>query len=114
MSKHHDMVYFGDMLDAAREALSIAAGMAREGFLADRPRQLAITHLVQTIGEAAGRVSRSGQAQHPEISWNAITGMRNRIVHDYVHIKLDRVWDVVENDLAPLIAALEAFVPDSP
>jgi len=35
-----------------------------------------------------------------------IVGMRNRIVHNYWEIKLDRVWDVIVNDLKPLIAAL--------
>jgi len=114
MSKRHDVAFLGDMLDAAREAQAMAAGMTAEEFLADRPRQLAIVYLVQTIGEAARHVSRSAQIRHPEIQWIDIIGMRHRIVHDYVNVDLERVWDVVQSDLPPLIAALKAFVPDGP
>jgi uncharacterized protein with HEPN domain len=38
--------------------------------------------------------------------------MRHRIVHDYVNIRLNIVWEVLANDLQPLIESLEVFIPD--
>jgi uncharacterized protein with HEPN domain len=61
---------------------------------------LAVTHLLQTIGEAARRVSPEFQARHPEIPWRAIIGMRHRVVHDYLFVDLDIVWDVTTRDLS--------------
>ena len=67
---------------------------------------LALTHLLQVIGEAARRVGRDFTERHPEIPWRAIIGMRNRVVHDYLFIDQDVVWDVVTDDLKPLISQL--------
>jgi uncharacterized protein with HEPN domain len=36
--------------------------------------------------------------------------MRNRLIHVYFDIDLDRVWDTVTDDMPPLIAALEAIL----
>ena len=38
-------------------------------------------------------------------------GMRNRMIHEYERVDLQVVWDTVQNDLAPLVTALEAIVP---
>ena len=66
------------------------------------------------IGEAASRISEETRARHPNIPWTQIIGMRNRIVHGYFAIRLDRVWQTVQDDLPPLIAQLEALVPPEP
>ena len=50
-----DSVYVGHMLDTARLAAAKVAGISREAFEADENLRLALTHLVQTIGEAAGK-----------------------------------------------------------
>jgi uncharacterized protein with HEPN domain len=76
----------------------------------DENLRLALAHLVQVIGEAARRVSPSGQTTHPQIPWREITGMRHKIVHDYLNVDEDVVWEVVTGDLPPLIALLEAIV----
>ena len=68
-------------------------------------------HLVQIVGEAAQNLSPSLKEAHPEIPWLEIVGMRHRLVHDYLHIDVDLVWDVVEQDIATLITQIEPLVP---
>ena len=65
------------------------------------------THLVQIIGEAATRVSREFTETHPEIPWAEITGMRHKVVHDYLGVDEDIVWQVATVDLPSLVAVLE-------
>jgi uncharacterized protein with HEPN domain len=72
---------------------------------------MALTHLIQILGEAARRISPVLQQSHPEIPWKQIIGMRHKVVHDYLHVDYDIVWAVVSTDLPPLIAQLEKFVP---
>jgi hypothetical protein len=49
---------------------------------------------------------------HPEIPWVVIVAMRNRLIHAYFDVDLDRVWDTVVDDLPPLIARLDRFCLD--
>jgi uncharacterized protein with HEPN domain len=106
-----DNVYLGHMLDTARKICAKSAGLERARFDADEDLRLALLHLVQIVGEAAGRVSAQTRAAHPEILWHKITGMRHKIVHDYMDISENALWQVVTEDLAPLVAALEKIVP---
>lgn len=109
-----DLLYLGHMLDTAREALQAMEGIGRQTFEADKNLRLAQVHRIQIIGEAARRVSAAGRQSLPAIPWAQITGMRHKVVHDYMTIDYDIVWDVLKRDLPPLIAALEAAVPKRP
>lgn len=106
-----DLLYLGHMLDMAKKAVEKTKGINREAYDSDENLRLALTHLMQIIGEAARRVSAETQREHPEIPWTNIIGMRNIVVHDYFQVDEDIVWDVVTQDLPPLVAALERIVP---
>jgi uncharacterized protein with HEPN domain len=106
-----DEAYLLDMLIAARDAASFVRGLSCEQFRASRLHQQAITKALETIGEAAARVSEQSRTVHSEIPWRDIIGMRHRLVHDYFEINLDKIWETVQNDLAPLIAKLEPLIP---
>ena len=66
---------------------------------------------MQTIGEAAARVSGPTREAHPEIPWKQIVGIRHRIVHDYLHVDYDVLWEVATRDLPVLVAQLERIAP---
>ena len=72
---------------------------------------LALTHLIQVIGEAARRISPQFRERHQDIPWDAIAGMRNKIVHDYMDVDEHIVWDSVTQELQPLIEDLKKIVP---
>jgi uncharacterized protein with HEPN domain len=106
-----DNVYLGHMLDTARKATSRLEGKSRADYDGDEDLRIVIAHLVQTIGEAAARVSASTRDAHPELPWKQITGIRHRIVHDYMNVDYDVLWEVARRDLPRLIAQLEKIVP---
>jgi uncharacterized protein with HEPN domain len=105
-----DALYLSHMLETARKAVGKLEGLVREDYDEDENLRLALTHLIQVIGEAAGRASQPTRTLYPEIPWREITGMRHRIVHDYLNVDEDVVWQVVVEDLPPLIALLEKIV----
>ena len=109
--RQDDLLYLGHMLDMARKACARIAALDREEYDRDEDVQLALTHLVQVIGEAARHVSPECQLALPEIPWREIVGMRNRIVHEYLGVDEDVVWEVVSYDLPSLVTVLERVVP---
>jgi uncharacterized protein with HEPN domain len=109
-----DLVYVGHMLDMAKKAVSKAAGLSHDAFDADENLRLALTHLIQVIGEAGRRVSPEFSVQHPEIPWQEIVGMRHKVVHDYLGVDEDIVWQVVTEDLPPLVVLLEKVLATAP
>ena len=110
MSKRDDVVSLRDMLDHAREAVELLGNAECEELGRNRVMQLALTRLVEIIGEAANRVSEVTRARHPDVPWAQIIGMRNRLIHGYDVIDYSLLWNTVTADLPPLIATLESIV----
>jgi len=106
-----DPAYLLDMLIEARHAVDFLKDISREAFEGDLMRQRAVMSCVVVIGEAANRVSREFQRQHSEIAWRDIIGMRNRLIHDYMNIDIEKVWDTVHHDIPVLIKQLEPLIP---
>ncbi len=108
MSRHDDTVRLHHMLDHAREAVQMASGRSRPDLDSDRQFGLAMTRLLEILGEAAARVSETGRKRWPEIPWAKIVGLRNRLIHGYDKVDFDILWTTVVDDLPPLITTLEA------
>jgi len=106
-----DLLYLGQMLDVSLQAISKVKGKDRKDFDEDENLRLALTHLIQMIGEAARRLSEETKQNHPLIPWPNIIGMRNKVVHDYMEIDFDVVWSVVTLDLPVLVGLLKPIVP---
>jgi len=98
------------MLDAAQAAVRVRGDRTADELEHDEVLSLAVPHAVEIIGEAASRVSAEFCAQHPEMPWSEVTGMRHRIVHDYFAVDSRRLWDTVHHDLPELIAQLQRIL----
>jgi len=66
---------------------------------------------LEIIGEAAKKISQETKTKHPEIPWDEIIGMRNKLIHDYFRVDVRKVWDTSQVDIRPLIALIEPLVP---
>ena len=106
-----DVARVRHMLDAAREAQGFILHQTRGALDANRVLVLALVRLIEVIGEAAAQISKEFQEAHPDIPWAQIIAIRNRLIHAYFDVDMDRVWDTVVDDLPPLIAKLEPIVP---
>jgi uncharacterized protein with HEPN domain len=100
------------MLDMTRKAVDAIKTKSREEYDKDDILRLGLTHLVQVIGEAARKVSAEFQQAHSKIPWRQIIGMRHRIVHDYMRVDEDILWQVVTDDLPTLLPVLEEISPE--
>ncbi len=74
----------------------------KEYFLEDRKTQDAVLRNLHTLAESSQRISNNLKEQYPQVDWRILSAFRNVVVHDYLGISLNRVWDIVENDLPDL------------
>src|SRR5438046_1848725 len=98
-----------DILDSAKAIVQYTNGVTREAFMANSEKQDAVLRRFEIIGEAASRLSSAAQTQFPHLPFRMMRGMRNIIAHDYGEVNMDRVWQTVTADLAPLIETLETY-----
>ena len=95
------------MRDYARKAVEMAYGQTRQDLDVNEMLRLALTHLVELVGEAASQVPEETQAQYPQIPWPQVIGMRHRLIHGYDKVDYDILWETIERNLPDLIAALD-------
>ena len=112
--RRDDRIRLQHMLDAAREALSFAEGHSREDLYGNRMLALSVVKCIEIVGEAASRIGQETQREAPQVPWPDIVSMRNRLIHAYFDIDLDRVWDTIESDLPVLIEQLEELLSAEP
>ncbi len=110
MSRRDDTIRMRHMLESAEEAVALIRGKRRADLDTDRLLELALTHLLEIIGEAAARISEETQSRYPQIPWRQIIGLRNRLIHGYDVVDLDILWDIADQDLPSLIAELKAIL----
>jgi len=110
MPSDEDLVRIRHMLDAAREAVSLSGRKGPKALAKNRVLSLALVRLLEVLGEAAGRVSDKARAEHPEVPWSQIVGLRNRLIHGYDSVDLEVLLRVLRDDLPPLIEVLEDAV----
>ena len=109
MSKDEN-VYLRHIVDSIERIESYISGVGHDEFLENSMVQDAVIRQLEIIGEAAKRISESGRAKEPDIPWNSIAGMRDKLIHNYFGVDLSTVWKTVEEDLNPLKQAVQRML----
>ena len=111
-SPENDSGHLQEMLDWALEAQDQADGESPESLEQGRRFQLALMHILTTVGEAASKVTAECRAANPQIPWASIVGMRNRLIHNYRDVVLEVVWETVATDIPHLITESRRILED--
>jgi uncharacterized protein with HEPN domain len=93
-----DRLYLVHVRDCIDHILQFTSD-GKNAFLADRKTQDAVLRNLHTLSESIQRISTDTKLKYPKVPWREISAFRNVVVHDYLGIELDRIWDIVERDL---------------
>lgn len=85
-----------------KKILSYTHGMSYDDFITDDKTIDAVVRNFEIIGEAANRVPEDFKSIHPEIEWRRMTGLRNRIIHEYFGVNYATLWKIKEENVAEL------------
>ena len=107
-----DEIRLRHMLDAANKAMVFVKGRSRHDLDSDEMLALAVTRLLEILGEAARGLSQEFKNRNPKIAWKQIMGTRDRLIHGYFDVDLDIIWAIITRDLPPLIKELEGLLSE--
>jgi uncharacterized protein with HEPN domain len=84
----------------------------RTAFFESSMIQDAVVRNLEIIGEATKQVPDSLRARAPELSWREMAGMRDKLIHDYLGVDLNLVWDVVASELPATRERIVALIEE--
>ena len=99
-----------DIITSARLIRSYVEGVRMDEFLSNIQLQDSVIRRIEIIGEASGRISPQFREAHPEIPWQAMRGMRNRMIHGYDDIDLYIVWNTTQESIPALLELIEPLL----
>jgi uncharacterized protein with HEPN domain len=100
-------LYIADMREFCARVAEYTDGLSREEFEKTRLVYDATLRNLELIGEAARHVPEEVRAQAPDVPWRRVVAVRNILIHGYLGIDNDIIWDIVQNEIGKLLRALE-------
>lgn len=97
-----DRLYLIHISECIERIESYVSGIDQRGFLESNLIQDAVIRNLQTMAESTQRLSDKLKAEYSQIDWYKIAGFRNVLVHDYLGVDTERIWNILENDLSVL------------
>ena len=103
-------LYVEEMLEAIETIRGYVAALDKAALCADQRTLDAVIRNLEVLGEAAKRVPPELRARAPEVNWREFATLRDVLIHQYFHVDLDILWDVVSTKLDPLRDSLQRLL----
>ena len=91
--------YLEDILDSINKISMFIDGVSQEMFLRDEKTVYAVIRSLEIIGEAAKKIPEKIRTKYPKLPWREMTGMRDKLIHDYIGVDLEVVWRTIQEDI---------------
>jgi uncharacterized protein with HEPN domain len=110
MSKRDTSLLLNDILLSIERVFMYTNNLSLDNFSEQFMVQDAVLRNFTIIGEAITRLPESFREQQSQIEWKVIKDFRNRVVHDYVGIDMEVVWDIITKRLSKLQEDIKAIL----
>jgi uncharacterized protein with HEPN domain len=97
-----DSVYLRHILDAINTVEEYLRNTDENTFKVTGLLQDGAIRQIEVIGEAVRHISKDLRRTYPEIPWQDIAGMRDKLIHDYFGVDIEKVWLTTQEDLPVL------------
>jgi len=100
-------LFIQDILENIKDIESFSKGLNKKEFASNKLKQNAIIRSLEIIGEAVKNIPDSFRNEYPNIPWKGIAGFRDVLSHAYFGVNIDRVWNIIDQDLHSFKKELE-------
>jgi uncharacterized protein with HEPN domain len=102
-----------DILKAAEDIREFTSGRSCNEFIADEKTRSAVLYKFAVMGEATKLLPAQVRAQYPDIPWRSIAGLRDKVIHGYIGVDYELLWETIDKKIPVVIAGLHAILDDS-
>lgn len=106
-----DTLYLIHISECIQRIDSYLEGINRKTFLASTLVQDAVLRNLQVMAESTQHLSQATKKKQASIDWYKISGFRNVLVHDYLGVDIERIWDIIEKELPVLREGIGNMLP---
>jgi len=104
--------YIEDIISSMDKTKDFIENMSFKEFIQDDKTVFAVVRALEIIGEAVKNIPDNYRKEYPEIPWKDIAGMRDKVIHEYFGVKLERVWETIKKDIPYLKPFFEKIMKD--
>lgn len=102
-----DSLYIDHILQSINNIIEYTKDLSMQDFSRNKMVQDAVIRNFEIIGEATKKVSDDYKQVHFEVPWKAMSGMRDKLIHDYIGVDTAVIWKTIKEDLLDLKKKLE-------
>jgi len=92
-------LFLTDILEAISSIHEYTKDMGEEEFYSDKKTRDAVIRNLEVIGEATKNLPTETKEKNPEVNWRVISGMRDKLIHQYFGVSQKIVWETIKTDL---------------
>jgi uncharacterized protein with HEPN domain len=104
--------YIQDILDAMINASNFIENISYDKFTQDTKTVYAAIRAIEIIGEATKNIPDEIRNKYSEIPWKDMSGMRDKVIHEYFGVSLERVWLTIQDDIPRIKPLIEKILED--
>ena len=110
--KRDETVYLQHILDAIARIEEYLQEVDEEVFQKRYLIQDGVIRQLEIVGEAVKHLSDEVRDQYPDVPWQDIAGMRDKLIHDYFGVDIDKVWLTVKEDIPNFKSQLRTIIDE--
>lgn len=108
--KKDPLVFIKHIRDFIDDINSYTKKSSKDIFLDNKMLQDAVIRKIEIIGEAVKNLPINFKSKYREVPWSDIAGMRDKLIHHYFGVDVDRTWNVVKEDIPKLKQQIEEII----
>ena len=112
MSKRDWKLFVEDILECIGKIEKYIENMEFNDYEKDSKTIDAVVRNLEIIGEASRNIPENIKMKYQNVYWKGIVGLRNRIIHEYFGVRLERVWETIKKDIPNLKPLFEKILKD--